>query len=415
MRRGLLLRVPKWPRVYTRPINDVNVSIANMRKAFLGLLATLTLAGGFSLRALADVVYIRNQRLAVQQVEGQRVVNVDAFRALLTEPESKACELADRSLTLTNSQGARRAFALTPYGELAAWEEALEWLGYQRRENSGTGVVDWVNSSAGTGAATVKVWTEPTEDELAKRKEYSERRAGYRLAERNFRQVYDSVGQGGTEADRKRIRRLGYQIVDQTPLRDLHWTFDVIATPIPNALCTGEGWVLVTEGLLNLNLTDDEMAGVLGHEVAHGVRRHTQLFEERYNEVKRLLVELRELERDAAKAEADNDAHRLKTIRSRLNELSPRMMFLKDWIENQQAYNHSEEEEADILGMQFAAAAGFDPFGEGRALIKLRAASIEMFGQAYKEGSRTHPPLKRRLEIAKLVQQRWQKEREKSF
>lgn len=414
MRRGLLLRVPKWPRVYNSPPNPVNVSNTVVRKSFLGL-AMLVLLGLFSSSSLAEVIYIRNQRLTVQQVEGKRVVYIDDFRALLTPDEKTASAVADRSLTLANPAGEKRVFDLTPYGELAGWEDALQFLGYQRRENAGTGVIDWVNSNAGTGVATVSEYKEPTEEELAKRIEASRRRAGYRLGEQNFNQVFNSVGQGGTEEQRKRVKRLGYQIVAQTPLRDLHWTFDIIATPVPNALCTGEGWVLVTEGLLALNLSDDELAGVLGHEVAHGVRRHNQLFEERYSEVKNLVVELRQLERDAGMAEAENDSHRLKTIRSRLNELRPRMQFLADWVENQQAYNHSEEEEADILGMQFATAAGFDPFGEGRVLIKLRNASVAMFGQAYQEGSRTHPPLKRRLEIAKLVQERWQKEREKRF
>jgi predicted Zn-dependent protease len=206
---------------------------------------------------------------------------------------------------------------------------------------------------------------------------------------------------------------LGQQIVEQTPLADLYWTFDVAATPIPNALCTGEGFVVVTEGLLSLNLTDDELAGVLGHEVAHGVRRHSQLFEERYLEAKRLLGELKSLEREAANAEAANDNHRLQTIRSRVTAMEPRLMFLADFVKNQQAYDQHEEEEADIQGMHYAASAGFDPNGEGRALVKLRARSIELFGQAYQEGSRTHPPLKRRLEIQSLVQKRWHAQRDR--
>jgi len=36
--------------------------------------------------------------------------------------------------------------------------------------------------------------------------------------------------------------------------------------PEPNASCAGEGIVYVNLGLLNLGLTDDELAGILGHE-----------------------------------------------------------------------------------------------------------------------------------------------------
>jgi hypothetical protein len=361
----------------------------------------------------AETVYVRNQRLAVQQVDGQTVVQLDAFKALLTPEEARLVSAGEDSVQVTNAAGESRSYKLTPYRELVDWEEALLWLGYKRRESSQTGIVDWVNGTAGSAASTTKVWTEPSAEELARRREASLRRAGYRAAQKSYNTIMTALGKGGTEADRQRIRRLGYQIVEQTPLAELHWTFDVAATPVPNALCTGEGFVVVTEGLLALGLTDDELAGVLGHEVAHGVRRHAQLYEEHYSEARRLMSELRQLEREAGKAEAENDNHRLQTIRSRVNAMVPRLEFLADFVKNQQAYDQHEEEEADVCGMQYAVAAGFDPNGEGRALIKLKARSVELFGQAYQDGSRTHPPLKRRLEIQSLVQKRWQAQRKK--
>lgn len=377
----------------------------SLRLLALGLLAGLTLP------AAAEAVYIRNQRLQVQQIDGARVVQLEAFQKLLSPEERGALKVGDGSLTVTSPQGETRDFPLTPYGELAQWEDALSWLGYARRESGGTSVVDWVNSRTGAGSSTVVEWKEPTAEVLASRKEASLRRSGYRSAQRSYEQIMRQAGQGGSEAQRRWVARLGHQIADQSPLSDLHWTFDVAAIPIPNALCTGEGFVVVTEGLLALNLTDDEMAGVLGHEVAHGVRRHAQIFEERYLEAQRLTEELYDMERLAAKAEAENDNHRLQTLRSRLSAMTPRLQFLADFVKNQQAYNQHEEEEADVQGMTYAAAAGFDPNGESRALIKLSKRSVELFGQAYQQGSRTHPPLRRRLEIHNLVQQRWNSER----
>jgi hypothetical protein len=395
--------------------SHVNVSSGVSKKSFIFRLAPLALAISLVMTGLAgaDVVYIRNQRLPVHKVGSTRVVHLEAFRKLLTPEEAGGLSSDEQALSLTNPQGESRSFALTPYGELEEWEAALRWLGYSRRENSSTGVVDWVNSSAGAGISEAAAWREPTEHELAQRKEHSQRRAGYRAAEANYQRVMQTWPAGGTEQQRRRVRNLGYRIVEQSPLKDLHWTFDVADTPIPNALCTGEGFVVVTTGLLALDLSDDEMAGVLGHEVAHGVRRHSQIFTERYSEARRLVQELRALEREAAEAEAANNNHRLQTIRSRVKEMQPRLQYLADFVKNQQAYDHNEEEEADVLGMQFAAAAGFDPYGEGRALIKLKQRSVVLFGQAYQDGSRTHPPLKRRLEIATLVQKRWAAEQEK--
>jgi Zn-dependent protease with chaperone function len=384
---------------------------ARCSKGIASGLAALLVWLCLSVPSAAEVVYIRNQRLSVHHIGGTRVVHLEAFRKLLTADENKALTTEDRALAIVNHQGELRKFPLTAYGELAEWEAALGWLGYSRKESTGTGVVDWINAQAGLASSQPAVWKMPTAEELALRQEQSLRRPGYRAARKNYEKVMAMWPPGGSEQQRQWVRRLGYQIAEQSPLKELHWTFDVAETPIPNALCTGEGFVVVTTGLLALNLSDDEMAGVLGHEVAHGVRRHSLLFEERYGEARKLILELRELESAAAKAEEEKDNHRLQTIRSRVNEMTPRLQFLADFVKNQQAYDHNEEEEADILGMQFAAAAGFDPYGEGRALIKLRARSIEMFGQAYQEGSRTHPPLKRRLEIQTLVQKRWAAER----
>lgn len=359
---------------------------------------------------LAETVYIRNQRLSVQRVEGAAVVEIDAFQKLLTPNERGNLKSQNGILFVTNSAGQVRNFPLTPYGELSEWEEVLLYLGYRKQENSSTGVVDWLNVDAGSAPSREKVFALPTEEQLKARLETSRRRSGYRSAEENYKKVMKMLGSGGTEADRKRVYEIGYRIVAQSPLSDLHWTFDVASTPVPNALCTGEGFVVVTEGLLDLNLTDDELAGVLGHEVAHGVRRHAQVYEERYSEARRLDRELHQIRAQAAKAEEANDSHQLQILRGRLNRLLPKLKQIVDYVENQQAYNQHEEEEADVLGITYATAAGYDPDGEGRALLKLKRRSVELFGQAYQEGSRTHPPLKRRLEILLLVQKRWRSE-----
>ncbi len=360
--------------------------------------------------ARAESVYIRNQRLSVQRIDGAPVVELEAFRKLLTIEERAALKSQGSQLTVTNLSGQSRTFSLTPYGELHQWEDVLAHLGYRRQENSSTKVVDWLNAGTGSAVSHEKIFKAPTEEELKARLEPSRRRSGYRAAEVNYGKVMQMLGPGGTEADHKRVREIGYRIVAQSPLSDLHWTFDIAATPIPNALCTGEGFVVVTEGLLSLDLTDDELAGVLGHEVAHGVRRHAQLYEERYSEARRLNRELDQLGSQAAKAEEANDSHQLQVLRGRLNKLMPKLKQLANYVENQQAYNQNEEEEADVLGITYATAAGYDPDGEGRALLKLKKRSVELFGQAYQEGSRTHPPLKRRLEILMLVQKRWRAE-----
>lgn len=364
--------------------------------------------GAFVASAWAETVYIRNQRLETYVVSGDDVVQADALRALLTEDEARRMSVEGARLSVRDSGDREHSFVLSPYGELKDWEEVLRCLGYDRQERSGTGVVDWTHE--GSGAVTPKrVWHEPTAEELSHKLAFSKRRQGFQAAKKSFDTVMASLGVGGIQEERDRIERIGSRIVDQTPLAGLFWTFEIAATSVPNALCTGEGFVIVTQGLIDLDLDDDELAGVLGHEVAHGVRRHALLYEERFEEAERIIAEVRQLERQAARAEAAGDERKIQQIRSRLGELSPRIDLLSNFLKNQKTYNQREEEEADILGLQYAARAGFDPNGEARALVKLEARSVVLFGQAFQEGRRTHPPLKRRLEIQRLVQERWRK------
>ena len=368
----------------------------------------LALVSGLALPLCAETVYLRNQRLPVVQANGAQMVQVDAFLAIIERLGEATFEPTEGILRVTKPDGDKRSFVVTPYGELQEWESLLGWLGYEKRVNQATGTVDY----APPGVAAVATPATATEGISAEtRREQSQRRPGYRLAEKNFETIMSQLTQGGTEEQRRRVRELGGRVAAQSPLGNISWTFEVAKSPVPNALCTGEGFVVVTEGLLALDLTDDELAGVLGHEVAHGVRRHALLFEERFEEARRLVVEYDHLKRDYAKAEREEDLHRLQAIRTRANTLTPRLEFLVDFLENKQAYDRHEEEEADVLGIQYAVAAGFDANGEGRALIKLRARSVELFGQAYQDGGRTHPPLARRLEILSLVQKRWQAER----
>lgn len=353
--------------------------------------------------ALADqVVYVRNQPVYLRERQGVPAMPLSSVRHLLTREQNQRLVEDDGTLTVKDTDGESKTFPLE-MGTVADWEEMLLWLGYSRRINPETGTIDFYTD--GTRKKEDGKGNQWESEELAIAR--SMRRPGYRAARKNYLKVIDAVPKGGTAQDRDRVKRLGRRIVAECPLSDLHWTFEVIATPIPNALCTGEGFVMVTTGLLDLNLSDDELAGVLGHEVAHGVRRHTLLYEERFDELMALNKQMQSLESQLGQAEAEGDAHSAHRIKARGRALLPRIQFLVDFLKNKQSYDLHEEEEADVLGITYAAAAGFDPDGEARALTKLQRRSVELFGQSINKSSRTHPPLKRRLEILRLVQSRW--------
>jgi predicted Zn-dependent protease len=70
------------------------------------------------------------------------------------------------------------------------------------------------------------------------------------------------------------VNRVGRWIASQSERSELKWHFGVLETDDVNAWALPGGYVFVTKGLYRLLETESELAGVLGHEVAHVVRKH---------------------------------------------------------------------------------------------------------------------------------------------
>lgn len=70
------------------------------------------------------------------------------------------------------------------------------------------------------------------------------------------------------------INQVGQRIVAQTELRDLPWEFHIVSDPSINAFNIPGGHVYVHTGLINQVGSAAELAGVMAHEISHGVARH---------------------------------------------------------------------------------------------------------------------------------------------
>jgi predicted Zn-dependent protease len=71
------------------------------------------------------------------------------------------------------------------------------------------------------------------------------------------------------------INVLGDSIARLTSRRDLDWQFFIVDAKDVNAFAVPGGFVYVNRGLIERADQMDELAGVLGHEIGHVVRRHT--------------------------------------------------------------------------------------------------------------------------------------------
>jgi predicted Zn-dependent protease len=71
------------------------------------------------------------------------------------------------------------------------------------------------------------------------------------------------------------VRAIGEKIAAVSNRPEGPWSFLVVDRPEPNAFALPGGYVYVTRGLLTLVNSEDELAGVVGHEIAHVTARHS--------------------------------------------------------------------------------------------------------------------------------------------
>ncbi|HEV7387553.1 MAG TPA: M48 family metallopeptidase [Gemmatimonadaceae bacterium] len=71
------------------------------------------------------------------------------------------------------------------------------------------------------------------------------------------------------------VNSLGQRIARTTSRNDLNWQFQVVNSSVVNAFALPGGFVYVNRGVLERASNMSEVAGVLGHEIEHVVRRHS--------------------------------------------------------------------------------------------------------------------------------------------
>lgn len=79
------------------------------------------------------------------------------------------------------------------------------------------------------------------------------------------------VGQRIAAATEQYLRQNGLE----SELANFAWEFNLVNDPQANAFCMPGGKIVVYEGLMELVVSEDELAVVVGHEVAHAVAKHS--------------------------------------------------------------------------------------------------------------------------------------------
>ena len=182
-----------------------------------------------------------------------------------------------------------------------------------------------------------------------------------------------------------RVRDIARRLIPQTAVfrKDApawKWEVNVITSPEVNAWCMPGGKIAVYTGIIEkLQITDDELAAVMGHEISHALREHGR---ERASQKVATSVGA-----SIAGAVAD-------VFLPGSGQMGAGLAGVVGQVTYELPYSRVHETEADRMGVELAARAGYDP----RAAVALweKMAKLSAGGGPPKLLS-THPSHENRI------------------
>jgi predicted Zn-dependent protease len=165
--------------------------------------------------------------------------------------------------------------------------------------------------------------------------------------------------------------------------RDLQWEFIVLDSDVINAFALPGGKIFITRGLLSGFENEAQVAGVLGHEIGHVTARHV---DERLSQslVAQGLVDL------------ISQSTETEVVSLGAGLLAQGVML---------KYSRNHESEADLQGVKYMTAAGYNPYAMIEVLEVLEAAGQ---GGRPPEFLSTHPyPESRIRDIKRLLKDQY--------
>ena len=176
-----------------------------------------------------------------------------------------------------------------------------------------------------------------------------------KIGEEEAKKVEQEMGLLDDAALTGYVDAVGQRLVKESPRHDLPHQFHVVDMVEPNAFALPGGYVYVTRGLLALVNTEDELAGVVGHEIGHVAARHT----------------VQRISRQGPFALITNLVSGVTgffvpvvgNIVGGVGNFAQSLVF--------SPYSRSQESEADEVGQEMAAKAGWDPVGLATFLATL--------------------------------------------
>lgn len=164
------------------------------------------------------------------------------------------------------------------------------------------------------------------------------------------------------------------------PYRDLPWEMAIFDNDSVNAFAMPGGKIGVMDGILRAAQNQHQLAAVIGHEIAHVTARHSN---ERANrgKVSNVGIQVAAVLLGAGNQGATYTAYEA------LNQGVPLLLMLP--------FSRNQESEADVIGLEYMAKAGFDP---RQAVPLWQNMKKEGGGSAPAEFLSTHPSDEKRID-----------------
>ena len=174
-------------------------------------------------------------------------------------------------------------------------------------------------------------------------------------------------------AQHQRLQRIANKLIPQakylrSEAASWKWEVNLLKSDQLNAYCAPGGKIMFYTGIIDrLNLSDDEIAAIMGHEMAHALREHGR------ENVSRQYAQQAGLSLLAAATGMSQGQAQLASLVSQVGVSLPN--------------SRTQESEADVLGLEMMARAGYNPNASVTLWQKMMAAN----GNSSPQFLSTHP------------------------
>ena len=173
------------------------------------------------------------------------------------------------------------------------------------------------------------------------------------------------------------------------PTNHVKFQFSIIEEPEPNAFSIPGGYVVITTGLLEMLDKQEQLAGVMAHEIAHVTEKH--VFRQVISSFGPILLMELVLANDKSRSGTVSAASSLLIV---------------------QSFSQEYEFEADNVGWKFLMAARINPHGMIELLSKLKAYEESQSDEFFVPGAlRSHPATAKRI---RKLESKWKKIKDKT-